>query len=152
MAQTTASMSPCAAKVEMSFDGAAWVDISGHSAQVSPSPQTRMTGTAYTFDGDTAIIKSGKREPVEVEVKIIYTEVDADAFDQVRARFEVDCGEDTYIRWSPAGGNAGDQEYSTGCAIVNSFEWPGVEAASADPIPVSFKVTTGEIDTEVVAS
>jgi len=69
MAQTTDYLSGVATKVEISTDGgSAWSDISGSSNVVTPSPQSRMSGEAYTFDGDTALVGFGKREPMDVEV------------------------------------------------------------------------------------
>ena len=51
MAQTTNSIWGGAAYVEISTNGSAWTDISGHANQVNPAPSERRQGEAWTFDG-----------------------------------------------------------------------------------------------------
>lgn len=152
MTQTTNQMSGAAAKVEVSSNGSDWTDVSGHEQSVECSAQSRMIGTAYTHDGDTALITAGKREPIEVTVNLVYTEEAADGFDFVRTEFETDAGDAIYVRWSPAGGSGGDYQYSTGAAEVSEFEYPSADASSPDPIMVAFTVTTAAITQSAVAT
>jgi len=90
MAQTTYQVPMACGKLEISPDcqEASYIDISGVSQSVAGTEQGRMSGEAYTFEGDTALIAGGKREPLELEFVIVYTETDAEAYEQVRAIFE----------------------------------------------------------------
>jgi hypothetical protein len=146
MPQTTTAMAAVDATVEVSVDGTTWIDISGSANTVEPGSQTRMTGTAYTFEGDVAIITSGKREPLEVSVSALYTETAGEAFESIRANFEA--GTRMYFRYSPLGtGATGRSVYTAsndgataGAVIVSEMDWPEAAADNADPVAVSFMV------------
>ena len=75
MPQTTGGLSAVNAQVEVSTNGSAWTDISGSSNKVEPSGGERQSGEAYTHDGDVAIITGGKREPIELTLSFVYTEM-----------------------------------------------------------------------------
>ena len=140
MAQTTDGMSGVANTVEHSPDGAAWTDISGYANQVNVDPQTRKSGVAYTFDGDTGIITFGKREPMLVRVRIIYTEDGSSPFDALLTIFETAPGTAFYLRWSPKGSDTGDFEFTTPISKISEFNFPSVDGESADPLMVEFAV------------
>jgi hypothetical protein len=44
-----------------------------------------------------------------------------------------------YARWSPAGGNVGDEEYEVGNSLIKYF-YPAVSAGEAGPIVGSFTI------------
>ena len=112
-----------------------------------------MSGEGYTFDGDMPIIKGGKREPMESTVVIIYTETDAEAYEQARAIFEAsDCGNTICFRYSPAGGDAGEEMLTSGEGTIVSFTYPPVDAASAGPIIGGFTIKHPGFTTTIVAS
>ena len=92
MAQTVVGMSGVNALLQVSADGSTWTDISGSANQVSATEQTRMSGEAYTFEGDYAVVTAGKREPVELAVRVLYTEEAAESFETVRADGEATGG------------------------------------------------------------
>ena len=107
MAQTTTAVSQACGQVEIGTDGSTWTDISGVTQSFTPGEQTSMSGEAYTLDGDTPIVRGGKREPMESVFVIVYTETDAEGYEQARAIFESsDCGNTIYVRYSPRGGDA----------------------------------------------
>jgi hypothetical protein len=138
------------ALVEISENGSTWTDISGWAASVSPGPSVRKYGLAYTHEGDTAIITTGKREPVDAVVNIVYTEGTGDPFEVVRQAHENNT--DLYARWSPQGGSAGDFQFSTGAARVTEYNPPPTEAESGDPVTVNFTVTAPSFTKSVVAT
>lgn len=146
MAQTTAALSAVDADIEVSTNGTVWTNISGSSNSIEPGSQTRMTGTAYTFDGDLAIVTGGKREPLEIAVQILYTEEAGEAFEVIRPLFEADGGTKMYLRYSPKGiGAASRAVYTTsndgataGAVYISELDWPMAEAETADPVAVSF--------------
>lgn len=149
MAQTTSALSAKSAKVEISTNGSSWTDISGVASAVEPGTATRQSGEAYTFDGDTAIITGGKREPVELEVKIVYTEGASDGFEVVRAAFEA--GTALYVRYSPKGGTTGNFMFTSDSGLVVDFNYPTIDAEEAAPILTDFTVKTAKVTKSVVA-
>jgi hypothetical protein len=138
MSQTTDAMSGLDCPIEISTDDTAWSNISGSTSSIEPSAQTRQTGVKYTLDGDYPIITTGKREPMEIEVKIIYTATVGEAFEIVRAAFEA--GSPLYVRWSPAGGQPGDQRFTSGKGVVTEFLYPGASGEDPGPLAGSFKL------------
>lgn len=130
MAQTTGATSGTNCLIELSV-ASVWTDISGSANQVTAPEQSRMSGEAYTFTGDTAIVKAGKREPVEVTFRCVYTESNTEAFDYVRAMFEASGGTAAPIRWTPI--SAG-QVYTILAGIVTKFGYPAADAGEAAPI------------------
>jgi len=149
MAQTTGGISFKSNKIEISTNGTTWADISGFANSVSVDGGDRQTGEAYTYDGDTAIIAIGKREPVEVTVRVVYTEGTGDPFETVRAAYEG--GTNLYVRWSPKGGTAGNFQFATGAGYVTAFGYPVGEAGSGDPVLVEFTVMAASITKSAVA-
>jgi len=140
MAQTTNAVAMSCARVRISTDSLAWTNISGETNAVNPGDATRMSGETYTFDGIFGIVKGGKIEPVEVEFTIVYTEPHSGAYMTALAIFEsVGCGATMYARWSPAGGNVGDEEYEVGNSLIKYF-YPAVSAGEAGPIVGSFTI------------
>lgn len=137
MAQTTVGMNGISAAVRVSSDNATWTVISGSANQIAAAEQTRQSGEAYTFDGDTAIVTAGKREPVEVTMRALYTESATESFEKVRAFFEAVGGTPIYLRWAPSGVATG-REYACDAAIVTKFSYPPVDAGEAAPIAVEF--------------
>ena len=149
MAQTTDAISFKNVKVEVSTDGTTWTDISGFANSVEIGGGDRQTGEVYTFDGDTAIITTGKREPLEITVKAVYTEGANDPFEVVRAAYEG--GTSLYVRWSPKGGTTGDFQFESDAGYVTNAIYPQGEAGSGDPVVVEFTVKTPKVTKGVVA-
>lgn len=152
MAQTTNSIWGGAAKVEISTNGTSWTDISGHSQKVSPTGGDRQTGQAYTFDGEYPIVKVGKMNPRETRVDLIYTEETADAYEAARAQFEAAGGGTIYARWSPAGGNVGDAQYTTDAGFVKDFSYPEVDSEATGPMRAFFIIQHARVITSTIAS
>lgn len=153
MTQTTDQVWGGCAKIEYSDDCITYNDISGHSNQVNPGDATRQSGEAYTFDGDVALVTFGKREPFDIEVRLIYTEELADGWYNLKALFETVCaGGAVCIRWSPKGGSGGDFQFTTPSTVITSFQYPPAQADDANPIMVSFKVRVPYVTYSVVAT
>jgi len=148
MAQTSDGMSMANAKIEISEDGNTWTDISGFANSISPDGGELQTGEAYTFDGENAIITTGKKEPLDITFSIVYTEGATDAADVIRGYY--DNKTNCYIRWSPAGGNSGDKQFTAQGYIVNPV-LPGGEAGSADPVLIEITLRTPKVTVSTVA-
>jgi hypothetical protein len=134
MAQTTSGMSPTNMYVGVSTDGNSWVDVSGFANSVEISGGERETGNAYTFDGDTAIIKAGKRGPLTVTVRGVYTETADKFYDETVDAYTA--GSSFYVRWSPGGGDSGDLGFTTSAGIVKNNPYPGGATDDATPVMV----------------
>jgi len=148
MAQTTTQVSAVDAKVEVSANGSAWTDISGTANKIDLSAQDRAVGSAFTFDGDGAVLTYGKRQPLDVTVTAVYTETaSTEAFEIVRALHETENGANIYLRWTPISetSTAGHNIFSTGAGKLKSFQYPNVDAGSGDPILFTFTVTASVI-------
>lgn len=153
MAQTTNALSAKSAKVYLSTNGSTWTDdISGEATSIESTEQSRISGEAYTFDGDTAIITSGKREPIEITVNTIYTEESADTFETVRALFEAAGGSALYLRWQPAGNTAGDFIFSTSAGVITNFSYPPIDASGGNPILCTFTLKVASVTKTAVAA
>lgn len=153
MAQTTDAVAMACGQIEFAPDCSTFLDISGESQSISGIEQSLISGEEYTFSGATAIVKGGKREPMEIEVVIIYTETDAEAYEQVRATFEAaDCPSNVCIRWSPAGGNAGDEQITTQSGVLTNFTYPAIDASAGGPILAGFTIKVPGVDTTIVSS
>ncbi len=136
MAQTTDGLSWVAAKVEMSTNGTNWTDISGYETAVAVSGGERATGETYTNDGDSPIITAGKRGPVDLTVRYVYTEGASDPFKTALDAYETAGGGDFYARFSPKGGATGDFQFTVdtnNCVIVTPG-YPMGEAGAADAV------------------
>jgi hypothetical protein len=137
MAQITDPISSVAAYVAYSVNGSSWTDISGVANQVSPDAQNRMNGVAYTFDGDTGLVTFGKREPLSVTFRLVYSEANA-AWDALMDLFETAGGGTVYLRWAPDGNTASNLQYTTPATKISSGPYPAIDAGSGDPLMVEF--------------
>ena len=149
MAQTTGGLSFKDNKVETSPDNSNWTDISGFASTISVDGGERITGIKFTFDGDTAILRSSKRGPLTVTVNIAYTEGASDPTEVIRAIYEA--GSDFYMRWSPKGGDSTEFLYTTDAGVVKSPLYPGGDAESGEPAMIDFVLETPSITKSAVA-
>lgn len=153
MAQTTGAVANACAYVAISTNGVAFTDVGGATQSVAGTEQSRISDQAYTFTGATAIVKAGKREPMELEFVIIYTETDAEVYQQVRALFESGaCEPNIYVRWSPRGGSADHEQITSDAGVLISFTYPPIDATSGAPILGGFTVKVPGVTTTIIAS
>jgi hypothetical protein len=154
MAQTTGQIPLACGKLEISTNSCVtWSDISGEAQSLGGAEQTRMSGEAYTLTGDTALIAGGKREPMELVFTIVYTEADTQAYQLARTAFEATgCGGGFCARWSPGGGDAGDEQITTGSGVLVSFTYPDMDASAGGPIMAGFTLKVASTSTAVLTS
>jgi hypothetical protein len=131
--QTIHAMSGVNCVVEVSADGAVWHNISGSSNQVSAVEQARMSGQAYTFEGDVAIVTAAKREPIELSIRVLYTEIATEAWERIRVFFEAAGGTRIWVRWQLLPG-LGQPRFTVQEATVSRFQY--ADAVADDPNPV----------------
>jgi hypothetical protein len=148
MAQTADALSAVNTLVEISADGATWANVSGSSNSIEPGEQTRMSGVAYTFVGDTAIVLPGKREPLELVGKHLYTSTNGEAYEVVRAIHESNgVG---FVRYSPEGGATGDSLLTSDRGVFTGFTYPKGDASDANPVMGGWKFKTGKLTTSTI--
>jgi hypothetical protein len=111
-----------------------------------------MVAEEYTFDGDYALVEPGKIEPLDLVIRIVFTNVATEAYRIARDAFKDDpCNEKICVRWIPSGTVGGDG-FQTNYAPITNFEWPPVDAATAGPVMTSFTVRVSSIDPFVFVS
>lgn len=152
MAQTTGQIPMACGQVEVSTNGVDYSDISGSAMSVTPAEQARNVGEQYTLEGDTAVMAAGKLQPLDVVLQIIYTESDTEAYDRARAIHETACGVVYYIRWSPGGGDVGDDRITSGAGYVTSFQYPPMDATAGGPTITSYTIRVPSVTTAAIAS
>lgn len=140
MAQTTAAINGAASTVSIKVASGSYVDISGSSQSVDAATATVMNSDTYTLDGSGAIILTGKYEPVDVKVNILYTEVTStEAFMLAQGAFAAKSA--VQIKWVPKGSASGANTIETAATgYITSLDYPAVDASSADALMVSFTV------------
>ncbi len=158
MAQTTGQKTKSCGAVWININPGcpavgSWVAIGGETISVAGAEQSRMVGDAFTLDGETALVGAGKREPMDLVFAIIYTETDAEAYEQVRLIFEAaDCGALMCVRWSPGGGDAGDEQLTSARGVLTNFIYPMLDASVGGVIEAGFTLHTPFLTTAIVAS
>jgi hypothetical protein len=147
MAQNPNGMSGRNLKLEMSVNGSTWTDISGSANSVKCDGGERQTGEEYTFDGDAAMVTYGKRKPIKVKLKVIYSEGAGDVPETLRLSYENVSG--IYFRWSPKGQATGTFLFTCASGQIISNPYPDADAKSADPIALEVDYITSMITKSV---
>lgn len=124
--------------LEYSLDNLVWVDISGQANELV-SPAGRIVGGGHVFDRDTQPVTIGKREPIDITIRILYQEEDSLPFDVLRAKYLAQ--ERVWFRWSSLlYGMVGVGRYTTDPdCIIAHFGHPVGEASSAEPIALEIR-------------
>ena len=85
MAQTTGAVVFTGALIEYTIDGGTtYTDISGFGKVVTVEGGERNRGEYFTADGDTPILKAGKRTKQTVTVDAVYTVTLTDPYKVIR--------------------------------------------------------------------
>ena len=134
MAQTTGHLSAVNATIEVSTDNATWTDISGSANSVSPDGGERMTGEGYTLGStDTALIAIGKKQPIALKLRIIYTEETDEAAYLIDGYY--DNKTYVYLRYRPKGASVGAWQF-VGRGYFTKPVVPPSDSGSADILMV----------------
>lgn len=152
MAQTTDQNSFVDAEIEFGSAVDTYTDISGFANELIVDGGDRASGEIYTADGDEALLGFGKRAPLEINVKIVYTEGTGDAYELVRAAYEADGGTPAWIRWSPRGGDATEAQFTSTEGRVIKCSYPGGPVEPGDPQTIEFTVKVAAINKAVIAA
>ncbi len=142
MAQTTEAWAMVNAKIEISGNGTTWTDISGWASKIEPDEGQRSAGEVWTYNGDKAIIRSGKKQSMSIKVSIVYSEGSTDPFKTVLGYFDATGGSNAYVRWSPKGGATGNYQYTSDSGVVTNCVYPSGEPQDGNPVVVGFTLRT----------
>jgi hypothetical protein len=137
MAQTTGAKTSVDGKLEYSQDGTTWVDISGVTNSVTPGGGERTVTETPTLGTEEAIITVGRRGRVTLEIIVLYTEVDAEAFNILYNTY-YGAKAPLYMRISPQGGQTGEYQFSGGPGYINKGLPPALVAGSEETLKVTF--------------
>jgi hypothetical protein len=151
MAQTTESYSWVDCDVFLSTDdfSSSNVNVGGFSNSIEISGGERVTGAAYTADGDTAIITNGKRQPTTITARFVYTESANQPYNMINDAYEA--GSNLYIRWIPDGNTSGNYRYTSGAGIVKNPVYPTGDAESGDVLISELVLEVPEIAEDTVS-
>lgn len=143
MAQTTSARSMRNVVLEVSYMGGTWADISGVANSVEVSGGDRITGEAYTADGDRPIVLFGKLEPLDVEANIVFSDNSTEAWSVLEPHYVA--GTNLRLRWTVGGSNTGSYRFMADTCNITQFGYPGGEVSDGAPILVNLAVKTGQI-------
>jgi len=146
MAQTTAAMTGATATLEINTNNTTFVSIAGSTQSVDVVEFTRLNGSAYTLEGDTAVLTFGRQPPVSVTVNALYTETSGEAF--LKAVSAIKNNQFAQLRWKPAG-SAGASFTTISGGRISSVSLPGNDASSGEPLMVSFTIMAPGIETTI---
>lgn len=140
MAQTVDYLSLTDGDIEVAAaSSGTWVNISGSANSIDAPEQPRMVADDYTLDGDTAVITTGKREPMDIVVNALYTEHATETWETIRPWFQTGARVD--LRWSPKGIGAVTRNVFTALNVpITSLVYPGLNASEANPARLTFTV------------
>lgn len=149
MAQATNQVTLRAESIEISTNGSDWTDISGFANSVGIGGGDREIGEFFTAEGDTPVLGAGKRASLELTVKILYTEGVGDPYATVLSAYEN--AADLYVRFSPKGGDSGENMFTSDAGFVSNAVYPQGEVQSGDPVPIEFITKTPKLTKSEVA-
>lgn len=152
MAQTTDHVPLSHGLVELSINGSSWTDMSPTFVRLPPTDNARKIDWTWTVDGDTPLLGAGKREGVLWTMDWVYTETDAEAYEMVRNQHEIADGGPIWFRYSPRGGNAGDERIESAEGRVVNFQFPPIDASAAGVKIVSVTIAVPYTTTTIIAS
>lgn len=152
MTQDTGGISFVDAEIRISTDGNSYTDISGFANTLTVSGGERNFGEFFTADGDTPVLRAGKRASLNVAVVILYTEATTDPVEKLRGYYEADGGTPVYVDWSPKGGDNTEFRYETAAGILITPLYPGGDPETGDLVQVEFSVQVATITKAVISS
>ncbi len=142
----------CAA--EISTDGTTWTAIGDVLVGMDGTELALMTAENYVGGTrETAIITRGKREPVEITVRVFHRDGAFDIAQVVMTAF-LGTSPRLGLRWSPQGLGLGNRVYATsGTGTTTDLAWiksvvlPELDPGSAEATVFAFKLHTPHVRT-----
>lgn len=156
MAQTVGQITGRDFKIELSFNGTTWYDISGSTNMIEQPARSWEVGTVYTGDGQFPLITIGPNAPMTLTINAIYTESTAETWVYVETAV-LSWNNKAYLRYSPRGGGAGTSMFTTSdaagspaAALVTNLQYPGADAAASTAMLAAFTLTAQQLVRSVI--
>jgi hypothetical protein len=150
MAQVTGALSGRASKIEYSTNYSTYTDLSGGANSIDISGGERMSGEAYTFDGDVAIITVGKLQPLEITMKQIYVASSTGHWATISAL--ANAATPCNVRWNHTStATTGDWRFTAATGYVITCNPPNAAADSGDPLTFEWMFKCPSVGAAVVA-
>lgn len=90
--------------ISVSTNTTTFTDISSWLNDVKLTGGDRELATEFVFGSDTALVLTGKRKPIDLELIVLYTEGVTDPFEQfIRPAYETSTPTPLYFKWLPRG-------------------------------------------------
>lgn len=149
--QTTSAFNFTDAAIQISVNGAAYVDVCGEATSITGDGFDRQeSADFFTYCGDTPIVLPGKRNSGSVTVRIAVTEGASDPF-LVGLAAQINKGTKLQVRWMPRGNTQTYKRYTTDAnSFVTSAMWPFGEAGSADVTAIDMTVKAAYVTMDAV--
>lgn len=153
MTRTSEALSFVAADVEVSQDNVTWVDLSPYGSAINVTGGDRRTGELNVFDDERPIVKAGKKGSQVLTIRYAYTEEVAGPFATIRTWDDTEGGV-IYGRYWPEGkvDGAGNFVFTTGKAVLTSFQDPGGEAGTGEVVLCEIQITMEQLTKAVWVS
>lgn len=120
-----------------------WTEISNTWNMLEVSGGDRITGEAYTADGETSILLYGKLEPYELTGRFVYSEISTEAFTLLEAVYAA--GSDLRLSWAPGGWATDNLLFRTNTCNITTFNYPGGDVSDGAPILIEFGIRCSDI-------
>jgi len=158
MPATTDAFSQGNFEIEVSEDNVTWTSICGTTTNVNPGDPEHNVGEQFVACAEYPVLTpSDKIAAREIQVDVVYTETTDESFDYVYSIW-LTAGRAIYLRWSPAGGATGDNQFTTsqdgstaGAGYLTSCTIPEQDASSEDPAVFSFTVKAAAVIMATIA-
>lgn len=155
MPQTTSAVPMACGYVAISTasDCSGFVDVSGSANSITGLSQAKQIGEENTFDGNAPIVEIGKFEAFDMVVRVVFTNVAAEAYRKARDQFlSAVCDGKLCVRWIPGGAVVGNEGYDTNYAPVSQFTWPEINAGEGGPVMTQFTLRVSAVDPFIYVS
>jgi hypothetical protein len=149
MTQVTGAMSGRIAKVEFSTNFSTYTDLSGGANSIEVDGGDRMSGEAWTFDGDKPVVTVGKLSPAEITVRSLYVDSSVSHFAVISGL--KNAATPMNIRWAYDTDTTGAWRFTADTGYVIDAKPPRAEAEPGEPLMFEWTVKTPGIVEAVIS-
>lgn len=129
--------------------GGTFIPIDSWATDVAVSGEDVPSTETYPFAG-SAIVFTGTKSPVEVDITCVYTEGSTDPFQNIRDRFEAASGPVINVRFCPAGSASGNFRFTTSGGKLMSCPPPVGSGDANSATLFTFKVRADSLARDAI--
>jgi hypothetical protein len=138
----------CEVEVDLTPASSSYANIDSWATEVACDPRVVNTTEINTFTHPSAIVFTGKPQPMNVTITILFTEGSTDPFVNL---FNTTQGAAMDARWGPAGAGSGGRAFTTTGGKFTSLGMPQGTATDASATVVPFIVRAGGVSMGTIA-